>query len=555
MTDYAALAHQYAQDVVTGKILACRWIRLACQRHLFDLDRIQSSEYLYKFSALKANKVCAFAEMLPLGGRFAAKGKNLKLQPWQCFLLACTFGWVHKTNGLRRFRTVYLYVPRKNGKSFLSAVIGLWMLMFDGEQQAEVYCGATTLPQAEYVFKPAQQIIRKCAGLQTFGAKNLASAIVFPASESRMSAVIGQPPDGSSPSCALLDEAHEWSNDILMSTMQTGMGARLQPLTLVTTTAGYNTAGPAKLMQDELQDVLEGIKEDDQLFGLIYGLDDKDDWKEPSSLVKANPNIGVSVGLEYLQSQLHKAIQTPRLQTATKTKHLNIWCASAVGWIDMDRWSRCKDENLSIENFKGETCWAGIDLANKIDLTAYVLLFRRVLNGIPHFYLFPRFYLPAAKIDDPANGHYRQWEGNGYLQSVPGEVNTFEELHEQIKKDRELYDVAEWAFDPAHAHLFVAKLLEEKLPLVEVPQTWKFQSEPMKELEALVLQEQLHHDGNPVMTWCIANTTVKYLNGDVIRPDRASYEKKKDGTDATLMALGRAQVAKPKKTAWAVEVW
>jgi phage terminase large subunit-like protein len=232
MKDHAAIAHEYARAVVAGEILACRAVKLACKRHLDDLEKVSDPEYAYKFSAKKAGKICRFAELLPLGGRWGGKGKTLKLQPWQSFFLSAVFGWLRKADNLRRFRTAYLYVPRKNGKSFLSAVIGLYMLLLDGEQQAEVYCGATTHDQAQYVFRPAQVIVRKTPGLRQMGVSVLAQALSLPATESKMQAIIGQPPDGSSPSCALLDEAHEWVNDFLLSTMQTGMGARLQPLTL-----------------------------------------------------------------------------------------------------------------------------------------------------------------------------------------------------------------------------------------------------------------------------------------------------------------------------------
>ncbi|WP_213805749.1 terminase TerL endonuclease subunit [Granulicella sp. dw_53] len=547
--DYAAKANEYARAVVAGEIIACRWIKLACQRHLDDLTKVSDPDYPYKFSSKKAAKICRFAEMLPLGGRWGGKGITLTLQPWQCFILACTFGWLHKKDNLRRFRTVYLYVPRKNGKSFLSAVVGLYMLLLDGEQQAEIYTGVTTEEQAQYVFRPAQQIVRKTPGLKAMGVQCLANAIVIPVTESRMATTIGQPPDGSSPSCALLDESHEWSNDHLMSTMQTGMGARLQPLTWVTTTAGYNTAGPAKLMQDDLQDVLEGIKQDDELFGLIYGLDVGDDWKDELAIHKANPNLGISVGLDYLKSQQLKAIQSPRLQTQVKTKHFNIWCASAVGWMDMDRWQRCSDTSLNIEDFAGETCWAGLDLASKLDLTAYILIFMRVIEGKQHFYLFPRFYLPSARIDDPANGHYKQWSELGYLEATPGEVNTHAELREQISADAKQFDMREVGHDPHGASQLVASLMEEGLTCIELQQTWKYQSEPMKTLEALVMDGRLHHDGNPVMTWNIANTIVHHLRNEVITPDKASAEKKIDGTVATIMALGRATITAPAE-AW-----
>lgn len=548
MKDHAAVAHEYARAVVAGEIIACRAVKLACKRHLDDLEKISDPEYAFKFSAKKANKICRFAELLPLGGRWGGKGKTLKLQPWQSFFLAAVFGWLRKADGYRRFRSAYLYIPRKNGKSFLSAVVGLYMLLLDGEQQAEVYCGATGIDQAKFVFRPAQIIVRKTPGLKQMGVSVLAQALAVPTTESKMTPVIGQPPDGSSPSCALLDEAHEWVNDILMSTMQTGMGARLQPLTLVTTTAGYNTAGPAKLLQDDLMDVLEGIKEDDELFGLIYTLDVGDDWKTELAIHKSNPNLNVSIGLDYLKSQQQKAINHPRQRTTICTKHFNMWVASAVGWIDPDRWKKCEDRTLKVEDFVGETCYGGLDLAEKWDLTAYVLIFMRRLEDQPHYYLFPRFYLPAARIDDPTNGHYKQWYELGYLESVPGEVNTHVDMRQQISEDARQFNLEQLGHDPFGASRLISELIEDGITCNALPQTWKFQSEPMKELEALVRDGRLHHDGNPVMTWCIANTVVKTLGNDLIVPRKASAEKKIDGTLAAMMALRPSTLAlSPKK--------
>ena len=208
--------------------------------------------------------------------------------------------------------------------------------------------------------------------------------------------------------------------------------------------------------------------------------------------------------------------------------------------MDMDRWAKCSDRSLKIEDFAGESCWAGLDLASKLDLTAYVLMFRREIDGKPHYYLFPRFYLPAARIDDPTNGHYKQWSATGYLEATPGEVNTHTELKEQILADAKQFDLREVGHDPHGASLLVASLIDEGITCVELQQTWKYQSEPMKELEALVMDGRLHHDGNPVMTWCVANTVAQHYPNDVIVPRRSSAEKKIDGTVATIMALGRA---------------
>jgi phage terminase large subunit-like protein len=554
MPDHAAIANEYARAVVAGEIIACRWIKLACQRHLDDLERVPDSEYPYRFSHKKLNRICKFAELLPLGGRWGGKGNTLKLQPWQCFALSA-FGWLRKKDGLRRFRTVYLYVPRKNGKSFLSAVVGLYMLLLDGEQQAEVYCGATTLAQAKKVYDPAAIIIRKTPGLRQMGIKLLADSIIVPTTESKMTVVIGNPLDGDNVSCALLDESHQWPNDLLLSTMQTGMASRLQPLTWVTTTAGYNTAGPAKLMQDDLQDVLLGVKQDDELFGLIHTLDAGDDPYAETSLFKANPNLGVSVYLDYLRSLQQGAKQSPRKRTAFETKHLNLWVASAEGAIDMARWNANADPSLKIEDFEGQECIGAFDLAEKHDLTAYVLLFTKVINEKAHYYLFPRFYLPAARIDDPANGHYVQWKEYGYLESVPGNINTFEELREQILADAKRFQLREVAFDPHHAGVFAAKLGEENITCVEIEQKWQRLSAPMQDFIAFVDEGLIHHAAHPVLSWCAANTEINRYRNGAIMPDKASAEKKIDGTVAAIMALDRATLYNPQPGQWTAEVW
>lgn len=546
--DYAAIAQQYALDVVSGTIPACRWIKLAAQRHLDDLVKSSLPDYPYSFNLDKANRVCKFAELLPhVKGRWSVKKQTLVLQPWQCFVLCNIFGWLRKHDGLRRFRTALLYIPRKNGKSFLSSVVGLYMLAYDNEAAAEVLCGATTQQQAEFVFRPAQQMVEKTTGLRK-RIQSLANSLQLP-DGSKMTTVCGQPPDGSSPSCALLDESHEWPNDLMLSTMLTGMGAREQPLTFITTTAGYDTMSPAKLMQDDLQDVLLGVKQDEELFGVIYTIDEGDEWTSEIALRKANPNLDVSTDLDKLQSAQNQAKQTPRKQTAFKTKHCNIWCNTAVGWMSMEKWAACEDRTLNIADFKDSPCWAGLDLANKLDLTAYVLLFTQEIEGKTHYYLFPRFYLPEARINDATLGYYKQWEQYGYLEATPGEVNTHEEMLEQILLDSQTYDLREVGHDQWNASQLVAKLIDNNVTCVDISQGIRAQTEPMKTLEALVYEGRLHHNGNPVMTWCIANTVAFFDANDNVKPVKVNKtsEKKIDGTVATIMAVGRATLATPKQ--------
>lgn len=533
-------AEQYCKDVLDGTIIAGQWIKLACKRHLDDLARQDDPEFEYKFSPKKANRVCKFGELLPhVKGKWARSRERIKLEPWQCFIVCSIFGWLRKSDGLRRFRQALVLVPRKNGKSLLASIIGLYMLSSDGEAGAEVLCGATSLEQANFVFRPAQQIVEKTVGLRQLGIQVLANQLVVPATGSRMLSVIGQPPDGSNPSCAIADEAHEHVNDLLISTMVTGMGSRDQPLLLITTTAGYNTASPAKLMQDELQDVLNGHKVNDELFGVIYTCDQGIDWKSELALRQANPNIGVSVREDYLLQQQREAIQTARKQTAFKTKHLNIWTSSSVSWLPVEKWNACADSALKIEDFAGQPCWAGLDLANKLDLTAYVKVFRKD----DKFFAFPKFYLPEARTEDVANGHYKTWTEHGYLEATPGAVNTHKELLDDILEDAKQYDMREVAHDPHGAAQLIGQLMDERLTCVEISQTWRGMSDPMKSLEAAVIAKTISHDGNPVMSWCVANTKAKPDRLENVVPDKQSPEKKIDGVPALIMALGRAQLA------------
>jgi phage terminase large subunit-like protein len=544
MKDYTAIATDYARSVVSGRIPANKWVKLSCQRQLDDLDRIGEADYPWVYSPKRANKICAFAEMLPITGRQAKPGNTVKLQPWQCFVLTVVFGWIDKVTHLRRFRMAMLYVPRKNGKSFLSAVVGLYCLLLDGEQSAEVYCGATTEAQAKKVWGPAATIVRKTPGLRALGAKAGREVITVPSTESKMTTVIGQPLDGDNPSVFLGDETHQWPNDTVLTAMESGMGERAQPLIWITTTAGYNLAGTAKLMQDDLQEVLSSTKQNDRLFGMVYGLDEGDDWTTDEAIYKANPNIGVSVRYEFIREQVDKAKNSPRLAVSVKTKNLNVWCNAAVTWIESDKWAACADTSLKIEDFLGQKCIASFDLAETKDLTAYLLIFRREIEGKQHYYLFPRFYLPAARVDDVHNAHYRQWAAAGHLEAVPGEVNDFTSLEAQLLEDSKRFEITEIAHDPYRALQLTGRLIEHGLTCVAIEQGWRGLSEPMKWMEGLVLEKQLHHTNQPVLNWCIGNTVAKPVRGDNITPEKTTAERKIDGTDAAIMGLARWMISK-----------
>ena len=331
-------AMKYARQVVAGKIPACRYVRLACQRHLDDLAASRRREFKYRFDPAKAEKKLKLVELLPhTKGEWAFKRQLVSLEPWQLFGLACTFGWVKKVSGLRRFRISYWEVPRKNGKSVIAAGVGLGMFVADDEFGAEVYSGATTEKQAWEVFRPARLMVKRSPMLmEAAGIEVNASNMNRPADGSRFEPIIGNPGDGASPSCAIVDEFHEHDTAALYETMLTGMGARRQPLMFVIQTSGANIEGPCYELRSEVIAMLEGTLPDDELFGWIFTIDEGDDWTDPKVLAKANPNMGVSVHADYLQSQLQRAIKSASFQNTFKTKHLNIWVSARAAYFNME---------------------------------------------------------------------------------------------------------------------------------------------------------------------------------------------------------------------------
>ncbi|MDX2061373.1 MAG: terminase TerL endonuclease subunit [Gemmatimonadales bacterium] len=555
----------YAKAVVAGKIDACRWVRLACQRHLDDLKRSKAKSYPFRFDTTKADKVCRFLELLPhVKGRWAVpdpgrpQSIRIRLEPWQCFGIGALYGWVSKATKLRRFRRGYIEVPRKNGKSIIGGGCGLYGLAADGEYGAEVYSGATSEKQAWEVFRPAKQMAERTPEfLAHYGVQVNAKGIVVPANGSRFEPVIGKPGDGASPSLAIVDEYHEHPDDTLYDTMNTGMGAREQPLMLVITTAGDNIEGPCYALHDQVCRMLDGTQPNDQLFGLIYTIDEADDWTSEAALRKANPNFGVSVGADYLTQQIAEAVQNARKQATVKTKHLNVWVTARDAWMNMEWWNRQADRSLRADQFTGSPCFGGADLSSSLDIASVCRVFRREqADGPidettreptvrPHFYVFWRHYLPEATVEEPENQHYQAWAHEGQLTVIPGAKNDFGQIRADLFADVTAHGMEELAIDEWGGQETLTACDERGLTAIGIPQTTKHLSDPMKQIEALVKSGQLHHAGDPVATWAVANVEVREDANENIFPRKGSPKRKIDPAVALILAMGRALLAQP----------
>lgn len=559
MKDYAGIATQYARDVVDGNILACRWVRLACARHLKDLERAAEGwkfEWNPELETAEgrkyrpADRVCHFIELLPhIKGEWAAKQQTIVLQPWQVFVAASIFGWINRETGRRRFRIADLFVPRKNAKSTLAAGIGLYCLCADGEYGAEVYSGATSEDQAYEVFEPAKLMARQRPELvDRFGLTIRESNLSIAGTHGKFEPVIGKPGDGASPSCAIVDEYHEHATEALFDTMRTGMGARAQPLMLVITTAGDNIAGPCYAHQQDLQQILAGLVEDDERFGIIYTIDrgetpeEGDDWTSEDALIKANPNWGVSVNPEFMLSQLAAAIRDPRKQATFQTKHLNLWVASANPWLAMEGWKQAADADLKLDDFKGEECWLGVDLANTTDIASVCMVFKRTIGDDEHFYAFWRHYLPERVTEAPENKHYQGWVREGLIIPTSGSMIDQALIEADIVADAERFQIKDIAFDPWGAPGIIANLQNEGFEVLTVPLQARHLSAPMKWIDGLVKSGRIHHNGDAVAAWAVNNVEVKPDQNDNWFPRKQNKARKTDPAIALILAVSRAMI-------------
>lgn len=528
---HPARALAYAKGVAAGDIVACKWIRLACQRFIDDLKRDD-----LRFDEVAAQKAVNFIQNLPhTKGKWAAKKELLILSDWQVFVVCNIFGWFRGDK--RRFWTAFLLIARKNGKSALAAAIALYMFLEDGEFGAEVYSGATTEKQAWEVFRPAKLMVERTPALrQHYDVDVNAKNMHILSNGSRFEPLVGNPGDGSSPHCAIVDEYHEHDSDDLYQTMETGMGAREQPLMLVISTAGSNLAGPCHDMQKRVEAVLEGREKDDTTFVMVFTCDEDDDWDSDEALIKANPNLDVSVSGEFLRQQREQARRSATKQNHFRTKHLNQWVGARTAWMNMLAWQRQKKE-FELEEMAGCPCWMAVDLASKLDVAALVLLFQK--DG--HFYLKPKFYAPEAAAEE--NSKYRDFATAGALTLTPGNMTDYAFIEEDIQEFAKVVDLQDIAFDDWQANYLMTRLMDTSLPVVNYNQTVRNMSEPMKELEARVIERELWHDGNPVMTWMMGNVTAKVDAKDNIYPRKENDNNplcKIDGPVAAIMAMGRA---------------
>lgn len=538
---HCASAQEYMLGVLSGEVVACKWVRLAVERQVADLERQGDADWPWIFDTDKASRPCEFIELLPhIKGKWARDRRLIELEPWQCFILTTVFGWVHQDTGLRRFLEAYEEEARKNAKSTKGAGLLLYMLAADGEHGAECYTAATTRDQARIVFDDARAMAERTSEMRQYlGVAIMQHSITVAhrASKAAPLAAEGSTLDGLNVHFALLDELHAHKTRAVYDVIDTARGAREQSLLWTITTAGTDRSGICYERRTHVTKVLDHVITDERLFGIIYTIDDGDDPMDPAVWPKANPNWGVSVLPDDMHAAARKASAMPSALNNFLTKRLNVWVSGESPWMDMRAWEKCADSTLQLADFAGERCWIGLDLAQKKDFAALCVVFQR--DGT--WCLFTRLYLNELAVQESGNAHLSGWARSGYVEVTDGDITDFDVVAEDLRKYCRQFDVQEIAFDPALSMYFAGKLIEEGLPLVEISQRSLFFTPPLIQVENLVLEKKLKFATNPVMTWMVSNLVVKVSKFNELRsPTKERPENKIDGPMAMLMALGRA---------------
>ncbi len=564
MKDYVTIANGYIEDVLSGKIIACKWTRLACQRQRDDLAR----DWEYYFDAEAATDVCGFLELLQhVKGEHG--GETLVLEPWQCFYVTTVFGWKQKANGRRRFRRSLLFCGKGQGKSFLSSGLGLYMLAADGEAGAEVVCAARATDQARLVFDTARDICRANPRLcDAFGIHVLQHTIVHKASASTMKPVSAQGKSlaGKIPHFASVDETWSHRDREVVDECERGTDKRVNSLLSTISHAGENLSCVGFEQFTSAQKILSGEHKDERTFCVLYTAEGFD-WKSDEALWAANPNLGVSVYLDTLREAQQRAISIPSLQSAFRSHNLDEWISADMAWVEPSKLSACRQRGITMEQFRywhvGEHPGVtqpnmlrpfvlGMDLASRQDLAATIFCTTGFLDGVQHYYLFGKYYLPSETVQESPISQYKGWASRKLLTTHTGPSNDYAAIEGDILalyrlhlgygaiQNEDGFKFKAVAYDSWQAQQMSGNLEKAGITAIPFPKNAKTYSPVMDFFTSLALAGRLHfaHD-DEILLWCLNNVVAHRDNNDNLFPNKANKDplRKIDAAIAALYAL------------------
>lgn len=547
-------ATAYARAVVTGNVVAGRYVRLAGERHLRDLAEGKARGLVWRPDRAQ-HALDFFPAMLKL-----EDGSPFHLLPFQQFQIGSIFGW-YKADGFRRFRTAYIEEGKGNGKSPRAAGVGIYMMVADGEPAPEVYSAATMKDQAKIVWKDAWRMVVASPELAELiehpdNAEVQAGSLVIPGESAVFRPVSAEHKglDGKRVHCALIDELHEHPGPMVVDKMTAGTKRRLNALIFEITNSGFDRTSVCYAHHELSVQVLERTVENDGWFAYVCTLDEGDDWRDPSVWPKANPGLGSILPESYLQTQVTNAMTMPSQENIVKRLNFCVWTEQSERWLTMEAWDACGKVPVREESFKGQRCFVGLDMASTADLCAAALLFP---DGEGGFDLVMRFWMPqdalevegARKLERSEADRLmlRQWADLDLIKVTDGNRVDYDIVEADILQLAATFDLAELAHDRWNITQLISHL-QDKLGagrVVDHPQSMAGMSPPAKELERLLASGRLRHGSNPVLRWMAANVAVRYGTDEQIKPDREKSREKIDGIIALVMAIARASVAKP----------
>jgi phage terminase large subunit-like protein len=466
-------------------------------------------------------------------------GKPFELADWQRDLvIRPLFGW-KRADGTRRYRTAYIEVPRKAGKSTLGAGIALYLLLADGEPGAEVVSAAADREQAAIVFDVAAEMVRAKAALRD-RCRIYRRAIVVPNTASGYKVISAEAysKHGLNLHGVIFDELHAQPSRDLWDVLTTSTGARRQPLVVAITTAGYDRNSICWEVHDYAVKVRDGIIDDPSFLPVVFGADAEADWTSPATWSAAHPGLGRTVSLEYMQAECEKAQRLPGYENTFKRLLLNIWTEQHSRWLQMATWDACTG---ALPDLRGRECFAGLDLSTTTDLSALVLLFP--IDG--KLYVRPFFWVPQDRIRGRVlrdRVPYDVWVRDGLIEATEGAVVDYEAIRKRINDLATQYRIREIAVDRWNATQLATQLQGDGFEVVAFGQGFASMTAPCRELERLLLGGELVHDGNAVLRWMASNVSVQQDAAGNIKPNKAASTERIDGIVALVMALGRYMV-------------
>lgn len=519
---------QYCEDVISGRILTGIHVKNAVKRFKADLLR---NDLDFRIEAVKT--VSDFTSSLH---HFTGlhDGKNFTLEPWEQFIIANLYGFYWKGTDKRRFRSAYIEVAKKNGKTALMAALGLYHLIADGEAAAEILLAANSKDQAKRCFDTVRGFSKKFDPFEKY-LKRFRADIIFPSTNSfiKVLAADADKLDGYNPSFAVIDEYHSAPNSLTRDVIKSAFGSRKNPLLITITTAGFDKSLPCYDLRQVSTEIIAGIKKDDSSFAVIYSLDENDDWKDPKNWIKSNPNIDITIQSDFLEEQIVQAINNPSEEIGVLTKNLNLWCDSAITWIP-DDYIVTATKKLKIEDFKGEDCYIGVDLSSVEDFTAVSYLFVRDEK----YYFFTDFYLPEDAIKRSPNRElYKTWIRDKYLKITPGNVTDYVLITRDLLNIDKDYRIIKIYYDRYNATQWAIQCTEERLPLEPFGQSIGNFNGCTKEFRRLILKGMVVLDDNPIIRFCLRNAEIRRDANDNEKPMRTGEKKKIDGVISSLEAL------------------